>query len=129
MLSSSLRAAALSHSGEERARLLRHGSGAPGLQETVCENEVACTDMRYRATAADGNGRSSGGVGECMSAAEACVRQLQHSFAGPCAYCAFISRSSTVFVVCSSRSASVDFPWSMCAMMQKFRMRLGSYTP
>ncbi|MGW6695814.1 hypothetical protein ACWF62_18820 [Rhodococcus sp. NPDC054953] len=27
---------------------------------------------------------------------------------------------------CNIRSASVDLPWSMCAMMQKFRIRDGS---
>src|SRR5262252_6157175 len=37
-------------------------------------------------------------------------------------YCARISRSPTTPVSCSIRSASVDFPWSMCAMMQKFLM-------
>ena len=34
-----------------------------------------------------------------------------------------MSRSLIVPVRSSRRSASVDFPWSMCAMMQKFRMR------
>src|SRR6266849_3917694 len=33
----------------------------------------------------------------------------------------FILDLGTVWVRSSSRSASVDFPWSMCAMMQKFR--------
>ena len=37
-------------------------------------------------------------------------------------YCARISRSSTTPVSCSMRSASVDLPWSMCAMMQKLRI-------
>src|SRR2546426_9089213 len=35
----------------------------------------------------------------------------------------FILPRGIVFVISSSRSASVDFPWSMCAMMQKFRTR------
>src|SRR5690242_4489926 len=33
----------------------------------------------------------------------------------------FIFDLGTVLVFSSSRSARVDFPWSMCAMMQKFR--------
>ena len=37
--------------------------------------------------------------------------------------CAFISRSVTVPVDWISRSASVDFPWSMWATMEKLRMR------
>ena len=37
-----------------------------------------------------------------------------------------ISRSASVPVFCSSRSASVDLPWSMCAMMQKLRILSGS---
>src|SRR3954466_4793576 len=41
-------------------------------------------------------------------------------------YCARMSRPSTIPVNSSIRSASVDLPWSMCAMMQKFRMRAGS---
>ncbi len=36
-------------------------------------------------------------------------------------YCARAWRASTTPVSCSIRSASVDLPWSMCAMMQKFR--------
>eukprot|EP00968_Pinguiococcus_pyrenoidosus_P009587 scaffold743_cov267-Pinguiococcus_pyrenoidosus.AAC.26 len=36
--------------------------------------------------------------------------------------CSFMSRSDTALVNSSSRSAKVDLPWSMCAMMQKFRM-------
>ena len=35
-------------------------------------------------------------------------------------------RPSTMPVTSSIRSASVDLPWSMWAMMQKFRMRAGS---
>ena len=35
-------------------------------------------------------------------------------------------RPSTIPVTSSMRSASVDLPWSMWAMMQKFRMRAGS---
>jgi small subunit ribosomal protein S20 len=41
-------------------------------------------------------------------------------------YCARICRASTTPVSCSIRSASVDLPWSMWAMMQKFRMIAGS---
>src|SRR5438094_199296 len=37
-------------------------------------------------------------------------------------YCAAISRGDTAPVRSRRRSASVDFPWSMCAMMEKFRM-------
>src|SRR5512139_83078 len=44
-------------------------------------------------------------------------------------YCARALRSSTTPVSCSIRSASVDLPWSMCAMMQKFRMIEGSVLP
>ena len=33
-----------------------------------------------------------------------------------------------VCVTSSSRSASVDFPWSMCATMLKLRMRSGGIT-
>ena len=40
-------------------------------------------------------------------------------------YCARIARSSTTPVSWSIRSASVDLPWSMWAMMQKFRIRSG----
>src|SRR4051794_7326732 len=41
-------------------------------------------------------------------------------------YWARICRASTTPVSCSIRSASVDLPWSMWAMMQKFRMIDGS---
>ena len=44
-------------------------------------------------------------------------------------YCARICRPSTTPVSCSMRSASVDLPWSMWAMMQKLRMRAGSVRP
>ncbi len=37
-----------------------------------------------------------------------------------------MSRSATVSVSCRIRSASVDFPWSMWAMIEKLRMRLWS---
>src|SRR6185369_8736203 len=37
--------------------------------------------------------------------------------------CADISRAETAPVRSRSRSASVDFPWSMCAMIEKLRMR------
>src|SRR5438093_769524 len=40
-------------------------------------------------------------------------------------YCARMSRSSTTPVNCNIRSASVDFPWSMWAMMQKLRICSG----
>ena len=40
-------------------------------------------------------------------------------------YCARMSRASTTPVSCSMRSASVDLPWSMWAMMQKFRICAG----
>src|SRR5262245_43796314 len=36
--------------------------------------------------------------------------------------CARISRLSTAPVISSIRSASVDLPWSMCAMIEKLRM-------
>src|ERR1700710_2496978 len=35
-----------------------------------------------------------------------------------------IDRGSTVFVISRMRSASVDFPWSMWAMIEKLRMFL-----
>src|SRR4051795_8882002 len=41
-------------------------------------------------------------------------------------YCARMCRLSTSPVRSSIRSANVDLPWSMWAMMQKFRMRAGS---
>jgi hypothetical protein len=37
--------------------------------------------------------------------------------------CSAISRFETVPVASSRRSASVDFPWSMWAMIEKLRMR------
>lgn len=37
-----------------------------------------------------------------------------------------MSRFSTVSVLISSWSASVDLPWSMCAMMEKLRTRSGA---
>src|SRR4051795_5404925 len=40
-------------------------------------------------------------------------------------YCSRICRASTTPVICSIRSASVDLPWSMWAMMQKFRIFSG----
>ncbi len=40
-------------------------------------------------------------------------------------YWARICRASTTPVICSIRSASVDLPWSMWAMMQKFRIASG----
>src|SRR5665648_182768 len=36
--------------------------------------------------------------------------------------CSCISRSATVLVICRMRSASVDLPWSMWAMMEKLRI-------
>src|SRR6185312_106463 len=36
--------------------------------------------------------------------------------------CSRICRGSTVLVISRMRSASVDFPWSMWAMIEKFRM-------
>src|SRR4051812_21240997 len=36
--------------------------------------------------------------------------------------CARIDRGSTVFVISRMRSASVDFPWSIWAMIEKLRM-------
>ena len=36
--------------------------------------------------------------------------------------CASMSLVATVFVINSSVSASVDLPWSMCAMMEKLRI-------
>ena len=41
-------------------------------------------------------------------------------------YWARISRWSTTPVACNMRSASVDLPWSMWAMMQKLRITEGS---
>ena len=40
-----------------------------------------------------------------------------------------MARPSTTPVCCSMRSASVDLPWSMWAMMQKFRITDGSVLP
>src|SRR5216684_4496754 len=37
-----------------------------------------------------------------------------------------IPRSVSAPVISRRRSASVDLPWSMCAMMQKLRMKFGS---
>ncbi len=41
-------------------------------------------------------------------------------------YWAFMSRSLTMPVMPSIRSARVDLPWSMWAMMQKLRIHSGS---
>src|SRR5829696_9523286 len=43
--------------------------------------------------------------------------------------CASISRACSAPVSSRNRSASVDLPWSMCAMTEKFRMWLGSMLP
>src|SRR6266446_4400991 len=40
--------------------------------------------------------------------------------------CSCISRCESAPVISSKRSASVDLPWSMCAMIQKLRMNFGS---
>src|SRR5438874_4632411 len=40
--------------------------------------------------------------------------------------CSCISRCESAPVISIRRSASVDLPWSMCAMMQKFRWNVGS---
>src|SRR5438046_8226255 len=40
--------------------------------------------------------------------------------------CSIIWRCERAAVTSSRRSASVDLPWSMCAMIEKFRMNLGS---
>src|SRR5437868_12914868 len=37
--------------------------------------------------------------------------------------CARMSRAETASVTSRMRSASVDLPWSMCAMIEKLRMR------
>lgn len=44
-------------------------------------------------------------------------------------YCARICRASTTPVSCNMRSASVDLPWSMWAMMQKLRINAGGVLP
>src|SRR6476659_473255 len=44
-------------------------------------------------------------------------------------YCARAARSSTTPVSWSIRSARVDLPWSMWAMMQKLRMIAGAVRP
>ena len=36
--------------------------------------------------------------------------------------CSVVSRSGTVPVKCNNRSAKVDLPWSIWAMMQKLRI-------
>ena len=41
-------------------------------------------------------------------------------------YCSRISRMSTAPVTSRMRSDSVDFPWSMWAMMEKLRIRASS---
>src|SRR5436190_5423687 len=43
-------------------------------------------------------------------------------------YCSRISRASTAPVSSRMRSDSVDLPWSMWAMIEKFRMRARSMT-
>src|SRR3954467_9540414 len=40
--------------------------------------------------------------------------------------CSLRSRSESAPVASRIRSASVDFPWSMCAMIEKLRMKRGS---
>src|SRR4051794_33867923 len=40
--------------------------------------------------------------------------------------CSRMSREATVWVISRMRSARVDFPWSMWAMIEKLRMRLWS---
>ena len=40
--------------------------------------------------------------------------------------CSIISRLESAPVTSSKRSASVDLPWSMCAMIEKLRMNWGS---
>src|ERR1700692_4819971 len=40
--------------------------------------------------------------------------------------CSCISRDESAPVISSKRSARVDLPWSMCAMIQKLRMNCGS---
>ena len=48
-------------------------------------------------------------------------------------YCARMSRASTALVSSKMRSDKVDLPWSMCAMIEKLRMRdcsmRGCFTP
>src|SRR5262245_61685006 len=43
--------------------------------------------------------------------------------------CASISRAWRAPVISRNRSASVDLPWSICAMTEKLRIRCGSTTP
>ena len=43
--------------------------------------------------------------------------------------CSFMSRAATVSVTSRMRSASVDFPWSMWAMIEKLRILLWSMGP
>ena len=38
-------------------------------------------------------------------------------------YASLFSNFDTVFVISSIRSAKVDFPWSICAIIEKLRMR------
>ena len=60
---------------------------------------------------------------------ESSLQAMQQHWAGnlpPLRTC--MSRDSTVLVRSSSWSASVDLPWSMCAIMAKLRMKAGPAT-
>src|SRR4051812_8705665 len=74
-------------------------------------------------------GESGLGVNGSRTACDLIVMPRSRSMSIRSRYCARIERSSTTPVICSIRSASVDLPWSMWAMMQKLRIRAGSVAP
>ena len=65
--------------------------------------------------------RSSAAVNGRRTACDLMVIPRSRSISIRSRYCARMERSSTTPVICSMRSARVDLPWSMCAMMQKLR--------
>src|ERR687898_3299884 len=68
---------------------------------------------------------SAGTVHGIRTACDLIVMPRSRSMSIRSRYCARIARSSTTPVSWSIRSASVDFPWSMWAMMQKLRISSG----
>ena len=74
-------------------------------------------------------GRPSGPVQGSRTAWLLMVMPRSRSMSIRSRYCARICRSPTTPVSCSIRSASVDLPWSMCAMTQKLRITAGSVRP
>ena len=89
---------------------------------------VGEVDVPGRVDEVEGVRLAVGGVVVRRTARALIVIPFSRSSSIESSTCEVIWRLSIVWVASSSRSASVDFPWSMCATMLKLRMRSGGIT-